>query len=114
MSNFNVTDILYEQNRRVVCVESSGEGYLRKTDGTQICWGTVQTNQNNYTTTINFPVAFNSLPTIVGGNGMPNRSDYRSNYSTANNSITTSNFVLTKADTGSGQSLYYIAIGKWK
>lgn len=39
MSNFNVTDILYEQNRRVVCVESSGEGYLRKTDGTQICWG---------------------------------------------------------------------------
>ena len=103
-------------------VDSSGTGWIRFTDGTQICWqqatGTadVMTSGNIYPDTLTFPKAFSSAPYVVLS------PEYDSVYKNAvilnlgTVNTTTCKVYLLRTTGGNTTSItyYVVAIGKWK
>jgi hypothetical protein len=87
-------------------IEEQGEGYIRYSNGLQICWGYVARGSEM---TKNFPKSFSIPPTVsvtVNGNG-----------ANSTNSIATANCTaqaITVYNNVSAYGSFYIAIGRWK
>lgn len=98
-SNDNVDYVLKGEIADLNGVAASGSNYTRFTDGTQICWGTLQG-------TVNFPVAFATTSYGVSMSG------------TATLGIPFFPYVVKKTVTNmeisSSNGDSYIAIGRWK
>lgn len=88
-------------------IGSSGDNFVRFTDGTQICWGVVTTDATG-NKTIAFPGEFISTP-IVTANQLGNYSIYSPNIVANASSVTFTCFFTNQV-----QTLHYVAIGKWK
>ena len=90
-------------------VVASGSNYVRFGDGTQICWGQIDTSRGS---AIQFPVAFVSNPavTFTVGNGST-YSDYATDFWWYN--IHPTYFAFGRKDF-STSTITWIAIGRWK
>lgn len=118
-------------NEKIAGIVESGSNdngsWVKYADGTMIQWGTYDTGLTNFTTefgsvfynqsysTINFPLAFVDIPSIVinqelggylGGNtvgGLPTKTNFRVYLYTARSATLTRN-----------ATIYWQAIGRWK
>lgn len=89
-------------------VAASGNGYVRFTDGTQICWGGVTVNSNDSTdTTITFPQPFvyvNGTPYGLVIHRMGKYPCY----------ITGQSMTYVKVNTNRLGTVFYSCVGRWK
>lgn len=97
-------------------IDSSGTGWIRFSDGTQVCYGTFSNDR-----TTNFPKAFNASPSVtvsavgydsdtyngVGGVASLNDRDVSAEYFRGGLTKT----YMTSFEYSSGN---YIAVGRWK
>lgn len=90
-------------------VIASGSNYVRFGDGTQICWGNIDTSRGS---AIQFPIAFASNPavTFTVGNGST-YSEYTTDFWWHNIGLTS--FAFGRKDF-STSTITWIAIGRWK
>lgn len=87
-------------------IDSSGTGWIRFSDGTQVCWAKI-----NHNTRTNFPVAFSATP--VGSVSASAVAEM-----VGISEVTTTRIKAGFASgSGSGDTTYsgqYIAVGRWK
>lgn len=84
-------------------IASSGSNYIRLSDGTQICWGTVQS-------TVTFPIAFATTSYCVGMSSSYAGSSFSKASAPYITKKTATNMEISIANYGDS----YIAIGRWK
>lgn len=84
-------------------VVASGSNYVRFGDGTQICWGTIQS-------TVTFPIAFATTSYSVGMSNSYAKSSFGQATTPYITKRTATNMEISIADYGDS----YIAIGRWK
>lgn len=87
-------------------IDSSGTGWIRFSDGTQVCWAKINNN-----TRTNFPVAFSETPV-----GSVSASAVADKVGISEVTTTRIKAVFSSGD-GSGDTTYsgqYIAVGRWK
>ncbi len=87
-------------------IDSSGTGWIRFSDGTQVCWAKI-----NHNTRTNFPVAFSATPVgSVSASALAEQVGI--------SEVTTTRIRAGFASgSGSGDITYngqYIAVGRWK
>ena len=84
-------------------IEEQGDGYIRYSNGIQICWGYVDAG---VTVTINFPKSFSQRPSI----------SVTSNTTDTNSVVTAqaTNQAMTACRNFEYYGSFYIAIGRWK
>ena len=104
-----------------IVIEESGEGYIRFSDGTQICYGRFWNVSNS--SIINYPKPFISDPALTltrdfTSEGIQSGTCAALWYPTEYNGDRTSHFTIEGDTTlfSENTSLYgtYIAIGRWK
>lgn len=122
-SDDNVDCVLKSEIADLNGIATSGSGYTRFTDGTQICWGetgqiTVKAN-STVTTTITYPVAFVSghspeLSLTIAGNSK--NDNYSKLVLHTTSRLTTSCDIYFKNSSFDQMSpiAQWIAIGRWK
>ena len=116
-----INDKLTQNLQNIV---ESGDGYIKYSDGTMICYGTSSGSSDNTdywsqfvrtsdTLQINFPQKFISTPIVCA---TPNYEG--GTVSIMTSTITTSSFkfiiLKIKGATQTNYSLRYVAIGKWQ
>ena len=109
-SDDNVDYVLKSEIADLNGIATSGSGYTRFTDGTQICWGTAivkgQISETNVK--VSYPLAFADTPSIVAG----------SNWNIGNTPVcigweNSTSFSIGLGQLGTGISRW-LAIGRWK
>lgn len=106
----NVDYVLKSEIADLNGIATSGSGYTRFTDGTQICWGTAIVNGQVSETNVkvSYPLAFADTPSIVAG----------SNWNIGNTPVcigweNSTSFSIGLGQPGTGISRW-LAIGRWK
>lgn len=106
----NVDYVLKSEIADLNGIATSGSGYTRFTDGTQICWGTAIVNGQVSETNVkvSYPLAFADTPSIVAG----------SNWNIGNTPVcigweNSTSFSIELGQPGTGISRW-LAIGRWK
>ncbi len=109
-SDDNVDYVLKSEIADLNGIATSGSGYTRFTDGTQICWGTAIVNGQVSETNVkvSYPLAFADTPSIVAG----------SNWNIGNTPVcigweNSTSFSIGLGQPGTGISRW-LAIGRWK
>lgn len=109
-SDDNVDYVLKSEIADLNGIATSGSGYTRFTDGTQICWGTAIVNGQVSETNVkvSYPLAFADTPSIVAG----------SNWNIGNTPVcigweNATSFSIGLGQPGTGISRW-LAIGRWK
>ena len=109
-SDDNVDYVLKSEIADLNGIATSGSGYTRFTDGTQICWGTAIINGQVSETNVkvSYPLAFADTPSIVAG----------SNWNIGNTPVcigweNSTSFSIGLGQPGTGISRW-LAIGRWK
>lgn len=109
-SDDNVDYVLKSEIADLNGIATSGSGYTRFTDGTQICWGTAIVNGQVSETNVkvSYPLAFADTPSIVAG----------SNWNIGNTPVcigweNPTSFSIGLGKPGTGISRW-LAIGRWK
>lgn len=109
-SDDNVDYVLKSEIADLNGIATSGSGYTRFTDGTQICWGTAIVNGQVSETNVkvSYPLAFADIPSIVAG----------SNWNIGNTPVcigweNSTSFSIGLGQPGTGISRW-LAIGRWK
>lgn len=109
-SDDNVDYVLKSEIAYLNVIATSGSGYTRFTDGTQICWGTAIVNGQVSETNVkvSYPLAFADTPSIVAG----------SNWNIGNTPVcigweNSTSFSIGLGQPGTGISRW-LAIGRWK
>ena len=109
-SDDNVDYVLKSEIADLNGIATSGSGYTRFTDGTQICWGTATVNGQVSETNVkvSYPLAFADTPSIVAG----------SNWNIGNTPVcigweNSTSFSIGLGQPGTGISRW-LAIGRWK
>ena len=109
-SDDNVDYVLKSEIADLNGIATSGSGYTRFTDGTQICWGTAIVNGQVSETNVkvSYPLAFADTPSIVAG----------SNWNIGNTPVcigweNSTSFSIWLGQPGTGISRW-LAIGRWK
>lgn len=109
-SDDNVDYVLKTEIADLNGIATSGSGYTRFTDGTQICWGTAIVNGQVSETNVkvSYPLAFADTPSIVAG----------SNWNIGNTPVcigweNSTSFSIGLGQPGTGISRW-LAIGRWK
>lgn len=87
-------------------VEDSGSYYIRFTNGLQICWGFANSFTHGAAKSISFPQSFKSAPVVT------NSVAYFLEFSGISN-VTSTGFEAT-INGGTGDTFWWMAIGKWK
>lgn len=97
----------------VSCIDSQNltrtAGYIRYTNGFQMCWGIAESMESGKNHAVNFPVAFNESPKVFLGRG--SAATTSSNGYWWVRGAATTNFMLYTTTTA---SFYWFAIGRWK
>ena len=103
-------------NHIIDTIEEQGNGYIRYSNGLQICWGIGTVSFNNSTqgeSTFTYPEAFISSPaiSITAQGGSPTFI-----FETIVNSYTTSCDIIARLNSiqTAERGFYYTVIGKWK
>ena len=114
---------LNEMNDKLKNIAESGDGYIKYSDGTMICYGSssgTSTTSHFYqylyrlaeSLIINFPATFSEIPVVTL------TPDYTSSiFACTTNEITVSQIKFTPikaGESGNSYTVHYIAIGKWK
>lgn len=109
-SDDNVDYVLKSEIADLNGIATSGSGYTRFTDGTQICWGTAIVNGQVSETNVkvSYPLAFADTPSIVAGG----------NWNIGNTPVcigweNSTSFSIGLGQPGTGISRW-LAIGRWK
>ena len=102
-------------------VDSQGDGYIRYSNGLQICWGAVENNNSLGTgvTRHSFPMTFSAAPILVAA---PVGPAFIASYTVMLQPENGTTFIINSYENFSPPSeltpnplpTYYIAIGKWK
>lgn len=110
-----------DTNMQLIGVVSAGKGYLRLSDGTQICWGnmTQTTVAKNSTVTkeITYPVAFKSVPTTnlsIAGNANNNNYSNLVFHTTSRNTTGVTVYFKNASFGEMSPSGMWFSIGYWK
>lgn len=109
MASLNITEVLSEQGQRAICENSSGVGYLRLSNGLQICYGYCSGSTGDKTITLPSPFA-NTNYVVAWGSESDDGQTVSTRMISARNR-TTSTFVNRLV---SGNPMMYIAVGYWK
>jgi len=115
-------DMTYDSHI-VDTIEEQGEGYIRYSNGLQICWGNISFTTSSQgwgnlyegidTVSQNYPKSFKSAPSVIAGN---NGETYCMIESAYGNNVTTPIWCVVRpmAFTNANFTINYIAIGLWK
>lgn len=98
-------------DKNVLCVSDSGSNYIRFSNGTQICWGSVQIATAS--TAVTFPKAFSATPEIVFGLRPGSASERLYNVLAYPRSTTGFTAYANDASGHMAAITSYIAIGSW-
>lgn len=106
---------LQQQISAASAITASGNGYIRFSDGTQICWNTAKLSSSSGNYVFTFPVPFINTTYAVAGFKADRISD--TNYNNfCYHTKTTGRVEIDSAYNGYSDKLYstLIAIGRWK
>lgn len=109
----NLNEMQNQLNDNIVNSIESGNGYIKYSDGTLICYGQENSSASGYIT-INFPINFIAAPTVVASQSA--NTETTTIVITKLSAITTSSFRVACVYSGGYllQFVKWVAIGKWK